>query len=248
MDNPYESDELIRSYLLFHYGLEADVWSHVSGPSGAVGFAQRIVTDLLDQSSIDSGSATALDVGCAVGGTCFALAPYCSSVHGIDFSQGFISAARELAAQGRVETVKRVEGDLFDPFVAELPASTPKERVTFAVGDAMNLDQDLSNFDVVVAANLICRLTKPRQFLDRVPSLVKVGGQLLLTTPFTWLEDYTPKESWLSSPDGSFGALEEILKPYFALEQKVDIPFVLREHARKFQYTVALGSRWRRVA
>ena len=31
----------------------------------------------------------------------------------------------------------------------------------------------------------------------RLPELVRTGGQLLLTTPFTWLEEFTPIEKWI---------------------------------------------------
>ena len=43
-------------------------------------------------------------------------------------------------------------------------------------------------------ANLICRLPNPLAFIDRVATLVAVGGVLVLTTPWTWLEDYTPRD------------------------------------------------------
>ena len=55
------------------------------------------------------------------------------------------------------------------------------------------LEEDLGSFDLVHAANLLCRLPNPQAFLDRLNELVAPGGQLLLTTPFTWLEDFTPK-------------------------------------------------------
>ena len=52
-----------------------------------------------------------------------------------------------------------------------------------------DLPNDLGSFDIVHAANLICRLPNPMLFLDRLPELVKEGGgSLLLATPFTWLE------------------------------------------------------------
>ena len=111
----------------------------------------------------------------------------------------------------------------------------------------MNLRPGLAGFDAVLAANLICRLPEPRKFLDRLPQLVKSGGQLLLTTPFTWLEEFTPRENWLAR-DGrrSFEVLKEILTPHFELQATKDLPFLIREHERKFQYGIALGTRWLR--
>ena len=191
--------------------------------------------------------ARALDVGCAVGRATFELARYAASVTGIDFSARFIAAAQELKNSGSCESSRRIEGDLAEPFTAKVSAGIDCSRVTFETGDAMNLRPGLAGFDAVLAANLICRLPEPRKFLDRLPQLVKSGGQLLLTTPFTWLEEFTPRENWLAR-DGrrSFEVLKEILTPHFELQATKDLPFLIREHERKFQYGIALGTRWLR--
>jgi hypothetical protein len=99
-----------------------------------------------------------------------------------------------------------------------------------------------------LAANLLCRLPEPQQFLKMLASLVQPGGQLLLATPFSWLETFTPVSAWLGGkhPQDRSGweVLEEILSPHFELEEKIDLPFLIREHARKFQYGISCGSRW----
>jgi hypothetical protein len=85
-------------------------------------------------------------------------------------------------------------------------------------------------------------LSEPQRLLDRLPSLVKPGGQLLLTTPCTWLAEFTPAEN---CPKGStFEWLKEKLSPHFLLNHQEDLPFLIREHARKYQWSVALGMRW----
>jgi len=75
--------------------------------------------------------------------------------------------------------------------------------------------------------------------------LVAPGGQLLLTTPFTWLEEFTPPGNWLEE-GGSEMALKKALLQNFELEFEKNLPFLIREHRRKYQYTMALGMRWRR--
>ena len=40
--------------------------------------------------------------------------------------------------------------------------------------------------------------------------------------------------------------LKAMLLPAFHLEKEMDLPFLLREHERKFQYGISLGTRWRR--
>ena len=75
--------------------------------------------------------------------------------------------------------------------------------------------------------------------------LVNPGGQLILTTPFTWLAEFTSPEKWLEEGD-SASALKNILEEHFVLEMEKNLPFLIREHRRKFQYSLALGMRWKR--
>ena len=118
-------------------------------------------------------------------------------------------------------------------------------NLTFEVGDACNLREDMKPFDLLHAANLLCRLPDPMSLLTRLPDLVVPGGQLILTTPFTWLEEFTPREKWLNGEESGHDLIK-VLNQSFDLELEKNLPFLIREHRRKFQYTVALGMRWRR--
>ena len=244
MKNPYESAQLLGEYLLFHYGSIEDLmpWKH--GPVNGIDFPLRTVSELIDSTTLGTGT-RALDLGCAVGRSSFELASHCTKVKGIDFSSSFIEAAKILAEKGTLTYFFREEGDLFKESVACVPP-TQRSKVEFEVGDACDLSPALGYFDVVHAANLICRLPDPNQLLKRLPDLVKPGGQLLLATPFTWLEEFTPKKSWLGSGD-SEEELSRILNADFELEEKREMPFVIREHRRKFQFSMSLGTRWRRL-
>lgn len=246
MENCYESNKLLGEYLLFHYGEDSQVMPWKDGPQNALQFPSRSVQELVDLSSLsrDDGS-RALDVGCAVGRSSFEMSSFCDSVIGCDLSQSFISAAQTLLDQGELSYQYLEEGDLYQDGLARAKIVAGK-KISFLVADACSLPIDLKEFDLVHAANLICRLPEPKLFLNRLPDLVKPGGQLLLTTPFTWLEEYTPKKNWIGCGN-SEETLKEILKPSFELEKKVEIPFVIREHRRKFQFSVSLGTRWRRI-
>jgi putative 4-mercaptohistidine N1-methyltranferase len=243
--NPYESDKLLSEYLLFHYGNEEAIFAGLPGPSYALSFAERLVNELIDPALVPPG-ARALEIGCAVGRSAYELTRYVENVQALDFSHRFIEAANALKPTGSLPTKIAVEGEVTADFVATVPGTLRRDAVSFFQGDATDLPRDLADFDVVLAANLICRLPDPMPFLNRLPSLVKPGGQLLLTTPFTWLEEFTPKANWIGGTEESrsFPALEKLLFPHFELSLKRDLPFVIREHSRKFQYSVALGSRW----
>jgi putative 4-mercaptohistidine N1-methyltranferase len=247
--NPYESGKLLAEYLLFHYGSEQAICGQIPAPRDALDFPMRCVHELVDPSAVPKG-ARALDVGCSVGRSSFELGRFCAEVVGIDLSESFIQAARSLQHEGVLPFEILTEGDTLELTQARVPPGIDRKRARFQVGDALNLPGDLGSFDVVLAANLICRLPEPRLFLGRLSQLVNRGGQLLLTTPFTWLEQFTPRAQWLGGrkEDGirSAEVLKKILEPDFDLKFTRDLPFLIREHERKFQYGIALGWRWTR--
>lgn len=238
----YETPRLLSEYLLFHYGTEEEIIAYPSLPTEALNFAVRTVTELLPASL--SKQDRALDVGCAVGRSSFELSKHFDEVIGIDYSHRFVDAAERLRNGDSLKFQRRDEGESFTELTAIAPVANPG-RISFQQGDAMHLAESLGSFDLVHAANLICRLTEPTLFLKRLQALVNVEGFLILTTPCTWLEEFTPAASWPKGPTIEW--LKENLAPHFVLEETKDLPFLIREHARKYQHTIAQGSRWRRV-
>lgn len=248
MTNIYETDQSVSEYLLFHYGGTQDQMPWDFGPRAALGYPTRCVTECFDLEGLTPDT-RALDIGCAVGASSFALARFSGEVIGIDYSHAFIKACQQLAEGGRLHYHYRVEGDRMEEAEAILEPDVDSSRVHFEQGDAMNLRPDLGTFDAVLAANLICRLTHPRKFLDRCASLVKPGGQLVINTPFTWMAAYTDPERWVGGhPESgeSLDALVQSLEADFQLEQTRDMPFLIREHRRKYQWSVAQSCRFRR--
>jgi putative 4-mercaptohistidine N1-methyltranferase len=247
--NFYETDRAVAEYLLFHYGSPEQLLPYAFGPQNALNFPARCVTECLDRSRLSS-SARTLDLGCAVGRAAFELARFCTQAIGIDYSRRFIETACHLQKHGSIDFECVEEGELTRRGRAIVPDEINRQRVDFELGDGMNLRDDLGTFDVVLMANLIDRVSNPRRCLQRMPVLVKSGGQLIITSPYTWLEQYTPKENWLGGleRDGheikTFETLKLILSPAFELSFAKDLPFLIREHARKFQWSVAEASVW----
>jgi len=239
MPNIYESDTLLSEYLLMHYGSREQLMPWKFGPSSATGFPARTVGYFPD---IHGGRA--LDLGCAVGASAYELSKSCNEVIGIDFSASFIKAAEQLRTGGKIDFSIRETGNLTSTATASLPQGTHPERVSFLQGDAMNLPRGLGSFERVHAANLICRLPDPRKLLSQLPSLVNTGGHLVLATPCTWLEEYTPADC---QPHGdTFEWLSAHLADQFSLLQQAEEPFLIRETSRKFQWTVSLVTLWQR--
>ena len=249
--NPYETDKLVAEYLLFHFGAPHEVLPWEFGPSSALDYPSRCVSECVDIAALPPG-ARALDLGCAVGRSTFELARHCAEVIGIDYSRRFVEVAATLARDGSLPYERTDEGALTTRLLASVPSDIVRGRASFEHGDAQDLRDSLGSFDVVLAANLIDRLTEPARFLTRLPELVKGGGQLVITSPYTWLEDFTPRKNWLGgfaaddSRRTTLGGLTAALSPHFDLVNTKDLPFLIREHARKFQWSVAQASIWRR--
>jgi putative 4-mercaptohistidine N1-methyltranferase len=247
----YESDRALSEYLLFHYGAEAQMLPWSFGPGNSLNYPARCVAECLQTDRLPPAG-RALDLGCAVGRSAFELARHCAHVTGIDSSQRFVQTARHLQRAGAIPFACVEEGDLTTPAMAVVPAGIDRTRVAFHCGDAQALPPDLGAFDVVLMANLVDRLSDPRRCLERLPDLVKPGGQLIITTPCTWLEEYTPRANWLGGferdgqPVRTRDSFRRILEPQFVLHRTLDLPFLIREHARKFQWSVALATVWLR--
>ena len=247
LENPYETDEQVCQYLDFHYGDD-----YFGVPNFSRALAEAAI-DLCPQGG------RALDLGCAVGRASLELARHFDQVDGVDFSARFIDAAGQLIARGTYHYTVPVEGDLVDYrdiALADLGMSADQiARVHFSQGDAQNLVPKYRDYDLVLAANLIDRLQVPTRFLDEIGHRIKPGGLLVLTSPYTWLETFTPKSNWL----GGIRENGESLTTYRALQLRLadqfeevapprDVPFVIRETARKHQHTLAQMTVWRRRA
>ncbi len=249
--NIYETKAVLSQYLLFHYGDAMTVMPYAFGPKDAVGFAVRTIHAGLHRDLLPR-QPRALDLGCAVGRSTFELARIGCDAIGIDFSQAFIEAANLILHEGELAYSYQIEGDICRDAVARRPENVDVARVRFEVGDACNLRDDLGTFDIVHMANLIDRLHHPAACLARMKSLVNPGGQLVITSPYSWLEEFTPRQNWLGgyTRDGveitTLDGLHSALKNDFDLLRTLDVPFLLRLHARRFEWSVAQLTTWRR--
>jgi putative 4-mercaptohistidine N1-methyltranferase len=250
--NPYESDRYLAEYLLFHYAGAERVLPWSFGPHEALGFTRRTVLAGIRHLPPSASTARALDLGCAVGGSSFTLAETFDEVLGIDFSVRFIEAARTLALGGAIAYDRVDEGGVSTPLVAGPLSAAGLARVRFEQGDAMDLPSDLAGFDFVHAANLLCRLPEPMRLIRRFPELVRPGGLLVLATPCSWMEEYTPEANWLGGrvengiPTRTADRLRHLLAADFEEIENRDEPFLIREHERKYQWSVAAVTVWRR--
>jgi len=240
----YESDEMLNRYLMMHWGEDNERFD--DSFKTQVVFPQVVELPIACAELVrrfSTGKDRALDLGCAVGRTTFELAYDFKEMIGIDYSHQFIDAARHLQLHGTLKYNRKDQGMQVTSLVASVHPSIDRNRVRFEVGDACALPLTLGDFDAVVLANVLCRLKTPVKCLERmqgVNGLVKPGGILVMTTPFSWLPEYTPPENWLNSVEDIAAILTD-----FELVHQQNLPFLLREHRRKFEYIIPLATVWK---
>merc|ERR1711920_875788 len=118
---------------------------------------------------------------------------------------------QELKGNGEASYTASESGSLRTQLVARLPAGVRAERAEFKQGDACNLG-DIGTVDCITAVNLLCRLPEPQAFLQKAIDSIRPGGILVLVSPYSWLEEYTPQEKWLGGKAGPNGDILSSLK------------------------------------
>ncbi len=237
--NIYESDMQVSQYAEFGWG------ESYFGVENYPAFCARVSLDYMG----DKPKKRALDIGCAIGRSTFELAEKFDEVVGIDFTARFIGLATKMKEEKNIGFTLLEEGEITHKKQVSLKSlglEKQAEKVSFWQGDACNLKPHFKDYDLIFAGNLIDRLYNPIKFLQSIHQRLNSGGMFILTSPYTWLEEFTPKQLWL----GGYGdvktlnGLKKVLGENFKLIDTKDIPFVIRESARKYQHSIAQMSVW----
>lgn len=240
----YESDEQLGQYMDFHFGPER---------FGVANYPRACAERCL---AAAKARGKALDLGCAVGRSTMELARGFDSVVGVDLSNRFIRAAESLRRQGRLEYQLVDEGELAHDetaVLAELGLDEAVERVRFEEGDAGDPGSHHRGYDLIFCGNLIDRMSDPGAFLRGLHKLVSERGMVVISSPYTLLEEFTPRQNWIGGyyENGQrltvLDGMTRCLADHFRLAaEPEDIPFVIRETRRKHQYTTAQLTVWDR--
>jgi len=241
----YEKPELVSQYLDFHYGSYEPSLAKWHAPELLRSFPER-VAELGMQYVGTERRGRALDLGCAVGATTFHLSTHFEEVTGIDFSKNFIDVCRKMAEKKMLNYSHMEEGKRISKTVAHLPTSARPDVVHFEQGDACRLWRDLGRFDLIVMANLIDRLPDPEKCLADLEFFTSPESIVLITSPYTWMEEFTPRAKWLGGSEGTLHSLKQSMSPFFDLLEVHDVPFLIREHRRKYQASIAEATVWKR--
>ena len=235
----YESQKILSEYLLFHYGSHEERMPWGIGRLSAIDFT-AVTAAMFTQKRVG----LSLDLGCAVGAAAFHLSKTSKKVIGLDQSKLFIDTANQLKAKGKLKYNFQEDGVSTTETEAVIPNGSEPERISFAVADVMKLPDGFKGFDRIHVSNLLCRLAEPAKFLSGLARLMNSDGELVIASPFSWDEEFTPRENWPT--EDSWLWLQKQLSNDFVCLGHSDEIFTMREHLRKFQLGVSKVSKWRR--
>lgn len=268
-ENVYETDDSLHMYLGLHYPTSGSaegvdpILAHANTPSHGTRFPQR-VAKLLTSLNPETTNNHALDMGCAVGGASFELAKTFDHVDAFDFSENFVDTAKKMQAQEDIRFRIPVEAELYEEVRAvHEDGVTPQalSKVNFFTGDACDIKNmaergQIGSYDGIIMSNLLCRLPDPMACLNGLNGIVNKGGVVVMVTPFSWLTEFTPRSKWLGgfydpvSKEAirSKDVLKEVMEDRgFEKIHEEEVPLVIREHQRKYQYIVSEATGWRKV-
>ena len=105
-------------------------------------------------------NANALDVACGTGIFARSLAPFCSSVIGLDATDAMLEQARNSKAS--------------------LSSSSPYLPITYVCGDANSMPFESGTFDVVTCRLAVHHFSRPRDIMEEMVRVCKPGGRVCI--------------------------------------------------------------------
>ena len=189
----YESSSVVSSYL----------WSHFSDmlEEKEASTAYKDWGDLIKHQNGFS-----LDAGCAVGRFTFEMSMKSDFAVGIDNSHSFISTARQLMKNRKLEVTIKEEGLLTREKRIQLPEKWGSDKVEFIVGDAQVVPFRSKAFSSLASLNLVDKVPWPLAHLEEMNRVARDSdAQFLFSDPFSWSSEVAREENWLGgTQEGPF--------------------------------------------
>lgn len=161
-------------------------------------------------------------------------------------------AGARLEREGKLELVAPLEVQRWGRMHLEAPAA-PQVPVLRVCCDVLNPPFLAEAFPSVMACNLIDSVSDPFVAIGQSCALLEPSGLLLLTSPFAWREEVTPRDRWLenlsSHPDTTNEAvLLSLMEHNFpssrTLLDRREFPWLLRSNAREVMGYQSIGWCW----
>jgi len=197
----------------------------------------------------------ALDAGQTIVRSSFELAREFDEVIGIDLSASLVREAQRLKESGVLRYTIPVEGEIeasYEIFLKKFGLEHASKKVNFWQADITALKPLFSDFDLILALNVIDTISDPEAFLRLAAERVCKRGLLILGSSYGWCESITPREKWIGGYMRdkekvlTLHGLKEILSENFELIATKDIPCVFQKSVRRYDYDIVQITVWER--
>ena len=218
-------DDAPYARLLEHVSVYMDAhWGDRADPPD--GFAlQPIIDRIADLPHV----ADTAELGCSAGRILAELARRSDHVIGVELQFATLRRARHLLAGESLPYNRRMVGRHYTSAVAR---GITSPNVQLVASDALDPPLVPAMYDRVVALNLLDSVHAPTTLLAVLDGLCAPGGEVILSSPFTWQTAVVDDSAHFGDSDPA-SALERWFteKAYDLLDQG-DVPWVLRRESR----------------
>lgn len=214
------------------------------------------IFDLLKNTIDKPSDKKLLDLNSNTGRLAFEASQLFKEVTALDASARFIRPAIELQKNGLLRYVIQDEGDLQlfkDVLLTDLNLKDHKDKLVFMQDDAMKLKERYTNFDVIVAVNLLEELTQPKLFLSKLHERLNENGVLILGSTYQWNASVCQPENWIGGfkkdgePVKSIDGVKASLGKHFQLlKNPIPVTYPIRKSSRAFEIEITEVSIWRK--
>ena len=244
--NTYEDNPDIAQNIEFHYGID-----HFDVPNFPQNASQQALKYINWRQT-----RRALDIGCGAGRASFEIAKIYDLVDAVDLSVRHIEAPLNLVSTGSQRYMLPNEGELVSFCEVKLSNfngyNAVKDKICFLQGDACNLTDKFTGYDLIFSANILDKIYDPAAFLNTIKNRINSGGLLVLGSTYNWKANHTPRQKWLGGFKAKTGenyttleGITDILSPDFdMIDAPRDIPFVQKQTSRSFHHGISQFSFW----
>ncbi|MEO6773309.1 MAG: methyltransferase domain-containing protein [Kofleriaceae bacterium] len=229
-------DDAPYARLLEHVSIYMDnQWGDRAAPppdGPGAGHAEAILAKLAERTP--HRVELAVELGCSVGRMVAELARGAEHAVGLDLQFGAVRRARRLLAGDDVAYGRRTIGRRYAAATARGLATA---NVTLICGDALDPPLIPAVYQRVVALNLLDSVRQPRQLLSVMDALCAPGGELILSSPYSWQSSYVDEDQRFGGDAPAAAVLDLLrhghgLESRYVIEDVAELPWTLRRDAR----------------
>ncbi len=197
----------------------------------------------------------AMVIGCGAGRTVFELAKSFNFVEGIDFSARTFKLAVEMQEKGYNHYVTIDEGDntrYNEKYLSNFDLADTVSKVAFYQGDASNLLEKYTGYDLIISEVMLHKAYDPRKFLEMIHQRLNPNGILMIAHTADWSKEYSTQDKWLGGYRGEDGEIVEsettikriLEKRFKKIGDSQEIPYIININRHSMLLKVASVTLW----